>query len=247
MMAGIVLQRVSSTTTLYEPQSPAPGEAMWFLLWSQTDPPSQLTLEQTWSESGPPAAPGYFLFLNELPPSGSADKFEKKVRDLLPATTLAGFSWVVYTPKTEDVKVGTRVGLELDSGNRPVVDADTSITLPPGMTTLGVGKGAPVTASTTGGFVDAFVVGYPPQWGAQSYRGGGLNLPMTGNFVGCLQFRGLVNAAEGTGGPSALKSLATVQIDPLRPFDPKRTFQTFTGVDYLLVAEGNGYRLERAP
>jgi hypothetical protein len=245
-MAGVTLQRIASTT-LYQPQSPAPGEAMWFLLWSQADPPAQLTLEQTWAESGPPAAPGYFLFLNELPQQGNAASFEEKVRALLPATALAGFVWAVYTPKKDDVKVQTRIGLDLDSGNRPVVDADTSFVLPPGMTELGVGKGAPVTASAPGGLVDAFVVSYPPQEGADPPRPGGLTLPMTGGFVGCVRFGGLVNALNDGKGSSVLKSLVEVQVDPLRPVDPKRTFQTFTGLDYLLVAEGNGYRLERAP
>jgi len=246
MMPGVTFQRIQPTR-LYAPQSPSPGEAMLFLLWPETDPPSQLTLEKTWADTGSPAAPGYFLFLNELPLPGGAASFEKRLRALLPETTLAAFAWVVYAAGKEEVTIRTRIGLTLDANDRPVVDADTEIALPPGMTAIGVGKDAPVTALASNGLIETFAVAYPPRPNAEPPRTGGLALPMADEGVGCVRFFGLVDALSGSGGAEVQKSLVFVQIDPLRPFDPSRTFQTFTGRDYLLVADGSGFRLESAP
>jgi hypothetical protein len=48
------------------------------------------------------------------------------------------------------------------------------------------------------------------------------------------------------GGSTLLYQLLFVQVDPLRLFDGARTFEAFTGRDYLVIESGDRYRLEAA-
>ena len=60
--------------------------------------------------------------------------------------------------------------------------------------------------------------------------------------MGCLRFAGLIDAGVKPPGPDqVLKTLVSVQIDPIRPFDPKRTRQIFGGRNYVLGQSGSSY------
>jgi hypothetical protein len=240
--SGVVLQQVQ-TTTLYQPAPPAPGENLYFLRWETDQPPQQIPLEATWAESGPPPTSGYFLFLDAPPPN--APSFEQAIRKHLPAPTASAFAWAV----TSTAAVQTLLKTKLDDSGRPCVDGDTQLSLLPGSQGVGFSDGSPVLAAEEGGYIVGFVVTYPPLTGAQSPSPSGVSLPMTGDFVGCVQFAGLTDAlgGPGGGGESALKTLVNVSIDPHRPLDPERTYTIFTGENFILTQEdGGSYSIARA-
>jgi hypothetical protein len=239
---GVVLQQVP-TTTLYQPAQPGPGENMYFLRWETDAPPQTIPLEETWAESGLPPTSGYFLFL-EAPPS-NAPSFEQAIRKILPAPTTTAFVWALAGPAAS---VQTLLKTKLNDSGQPCVDGNTQLALLPGSKGVGFAEGSPVLAADVGGIILGFVVTYPPLEGAQAPAPSGVSLPMTGDFVGCVQFAGLTDALAGQAGvgESALKTLVSVSIDPHRPLDPKRTYEIFTGENFILTQGDGGYSISRA-
>lgn len=240
---GVVLQQMQ-TTTLYQPAQPGPGENLYFLRWETDAPPPSIPLEETWAESGLPSTSGYFLFLNAPPPDASS--FEQALRKVLPAPTTTAFAWAVAGPTAS---VQTLLKTKLNDSGQPCIDGDTQLALLPGSKGVGFADGSPVLAANVGGLIVGFVVTYPPLKGAQAPAPSGVSLLMTGDFVGCVQFAGLTDALGGqaVGGESALKTLVSVSIDPHRPLDPKRTYEIFTGENFILTqGDGGGYSISRA-
>ncbi len=239
---GVVLQRVQ-TTTLYQPAQPGPDENLYFLRWQTDAAPQSIPLEETWAESGLPPTSGYFLFLDA--PPADASSFEQAVRKMLPAPTTTAFAWAVAgsTPSVQ-----TLLKTKLNDSDQPCVDGDTQLSSLPGAKGVGFADGSPVLAARVGGLLVGFVVTYPPLEGAQTPAPSGVSLPMTGDFVGCVQFAGLTDALGGqaAGGESALKTLVSVSIDPHRPLDPKRTYEMFTGENFRLTLGDAGYSISRA-
>jgi hypothetical protein len=235
-------------TNLYQPVLPGPGENMLFLRWSTASPPQQLALEDTWAETGPPANPGYFIFLNIMPASADAGAVEQDLRKALPPPVHTGFVWAIYTAgETPAVSVQILLSVKRNQAQAPCVDGNTTFNTLPGAERVGFGDASPVLTTLAGGSIIGFRVGYPPAMSAYTPRGVAVALPMTGAGVGCAQFAGLVNAfSEPAGGASAKKTLVAVSIDPLHPLDTSRNYRTFTGQDFILASEGGGYRLYRA-
>lgn len=228
-------------TTLYKPAQLSPDEAMVFLLWDTTAPPATIELSDTWSDSGPPAKVGYYVFLNAIPPNASAKSFESALRADLDAPAATGFVWARYDAPSK-AEVQTAVVLKMNGANRPVIADNVTMQLPAGVETLGFGADAPVTAS---GSIDNFVVAYPPLKGANSPRGPGIRIGISLGSVGCLGFSGLVNVNPPEG-ERVLKTMVAVQIDPIRPFDPQRTYQVFSGRNYFLEKSGASYEITPA-
>lgn len=235
---GVVLKRVG-ITSLYEPTSPGPGEQMRFL--ANTNATETIPLEKTWAASGSPPIPGYFLFLNAPPENPQA--FEDEIKKLLPAApTTSAFAWATAGASPA---VQTLVKTKLNN-SAPCVDGNTELLLPPGLETIGFADNSPVLSIVTGSFITGFVVTHPaltnPQPNPQ-----GLILPMTGAFVGCVQFQGLTSQfAEPPLDESAVKNLVNVSIDPHNPLDVQRNYMRFTGAQYLLTQTGDSYSISPA-
>ena len=231
---GVTLTLVPSTA-LYQSSSAA---TMLFLRWNAENPPASLALEDVWAGSGLPSNPGYIIFVNVPPANPSA--FEKDLRNLVLAPVATGFIWANYAAAGSSVL--TLIISKPNASNIPCVAGNTQLKLLPGSQGVGFGDQSPVIAGYADDCISSFNFTYPPMVGSFPPRGSGVSLPMTGSFVGCVQFTALVNSF--TPDASAVrKSVVLVSIDPLRPLDPTRNYQTFTGQDYLLAGEGGAYRL----
>jgi hypothetical protein len=236
---GVVLKRVELTASLYEPTSPGPGEQMRFL--ATTNATETIPLEDTWAESGSPIAPGYFLFLNA--PPADARVFEDEMKKLLPsAPPASAFAWATSGASPS---VQTLVKTKLNN-SKPCVNGNTELSLPPGLESVGFTDNSPVLSLKTGGFITGFVVTHPALTSPQA-NPLGLMLPMTGSFVGCVQFQGLTSQFAGPpSDESALKNLVNVSIDPHNPLDVQRNYLRFTGVEYVLTKSGDSYLITPA-
>ena len=214
---------------------------MLFLRWATDNPTELIPLENTWADSGLPITAGYFLFLDKLPEDKAA--FEVNIRKQLPVPTTSAFAWAI-TDAVEPLQ--TLVKTKLNS-NKPCVDGNTQLSLPPGLADVGFIDGAPVLSISAGGFITGFVVTHPaltaPQPNPQ-----GLMLAMTGPYVGCVQFGGLIDTfGETPVGETAIKNLVNVSIDPHNPLDTQRNYLRFTGAEYLLIQSGDAYSIARVP
>ena len=247
LAGGVVLERVQSTS-LFQPGDPGPGENLFFLRWEQTNVPQSLPLEGAWANTGTPANPGYFLFLNVSPPLVDIAFFENELRKVLLAVTTSAFAWVSYSSKTKTTTVPTLLKTRLDNLNQPCVEGNTELVLLPGQKRVVFADGSPIIATSADDFIDGFVITYPPTTtGTQAPGRLGVTLPFVGSLVGCVLFPGLVNAFSARGDTeSARKTLVTVSIDPLHPLDPKRNFQEFTGEEFILSQDGETYSISRA-
>ncbi|HKB64612.1 MAG TPA: hypothetical protein VKC61_02075 [Pyrinomonadaceae bacterium] len=231
---GVVLKRVELTASLYEPTSPGPGEQMRFL--ATTNATGTIPLEDTWAEAGSPIVPGYFLFLNA--PPADARVFEDEMKKLLPpAPTTSAIAWATSGASPS---VQTLLKTKLNN-SKPCVDGNTELSLPPGLEGAGFTDNSPVLSITTDGFITGFVITHPALTSPQS-NPLGLILPMTGSFVGCVQFQGLTSQFAGPPiDESALKNLANVSIDPHNPLDTQRNYMRFTGAEYVLTKRADSY------
>jgi hypothetical protein len=237
---GVKLTRISNTC-LYLVSG---GAALVFLRWSTQAAPPSLALEDVWANSGPPPTLGYLVFLKTVPvvdPPG----FEQDLRDLLPAPDDNGFVWAANSP----TQVQTLLSIAPNVEDVPCVDGDTELATLPGRPRVGFSDRSPVIAEYREGCLVSFGITYPPMAGAEPPRGLGVTLPMTGNYVGCVTFSGLVDKLGATPPDSttAVKTRVLVSIDPLHPLDTTRNRQTFTDQDYYLTEDGGVYRLSIAP
>lgn len=242
---GVVLQPIESTS-LYKPVQPGPGENLLFLLRAAGTHDKTIPLEDTWDSAGTPSLPGYFLFLNVLPASGTFAAFEQEIRKALAGIAAPAFAWVVYDRKTQSVKIQTLLKTKVDKSQR-CVDGNTELVLLPGQKRVGFSDGTPILTATRNRFITDFIITYPTVAGAMAPEHAGVVLPMTGPLVGCVRFAGLVNppSARQTSS-SARKTLVDVAIDPLRPLDAKRNFQRFSGENFILTQDGDSYSISRA-
>jgi len=243
---SVVLERVQSTS-LFQPRDPGPGENLLFLRWDRTNVPASLPLEKTWANTGTPTDAGYFLFLNILPPSDEVASFETEIIKMLPAPTTSAFAWVSYVLKNKLTSIQTLLKTKLNDDDEPSVEGNTELVLLPGQKRVVFGDGSSILANLADGFIDGFVITYPPITGTQSSGTLGVTLPFVGSLVGCVLFPGLINSLSGRrDAESARKTLVTVSIDPLHPLDPKRNFEEFTGEDFILSQDGETFTISRA-
>jgi hypothetical protein len=227
------LARVGSTL-LYQPPAPDAG-FIAFLLWEGGNaPPAGIPSTDTWSAKGPPARVGWYLFLDAATVDAA---FEKALRGALRQPSLTSFAWVRYAAGS--LTLATTAALAAGGEGEPVLAQDVPIPLPPGVRGLTLLGGAPVFAR---GDVEGFEFSYPPGPGLPPPTDGGAGVPLSGAGAGAFALRGLVDAGQDP----LRKTLLYVQVDPLRPFDGARTYQSFTGRDYLLIEAGGRYRLEAA-
>jgi len=195
-----------------------------------------IPLEDTWADSGSPNVPGYYLFLNA--PPADARLFEDEIKKLLPpAPTTSAFAWATSGAAPS---VQTLVKTKLNN-SKPCVDGNTELSLPPGLESVGFTDNSPVLSIKSDGFITGFVVTHPALTSPQQ-NPLGLILPMTGSFVGCVQFQGLTSRFVGAPlDESALKNLVNVSIDPHNPLDVQRNYMRFTGAQYVLTKTGDSY------
>jgi hypothetical protein len=233
-------------TSLYRRSQATPGEAMIFLRWSVVASPDTLAIHLTWANSGPPAEPGYYVFLNEVPPDATAPAFEEALRGLLVKPAATGFVWALYLAPAK-ASMQTAIQMSLGAANQPMVADSVTMQLPPGVRTLGFRAQTPVASMGTAPSIDGFVFTYPPLPGSDPPTGAGISLGIDKGTIGCLRFDALVNVRPvKEGATEALKALVQVQIDPIRPFDPQRTYQRFSGSSYFLRVTGDGHHLSPA-
>ena len=238
-ISGVVLKQVLPTL-LYEPVTSGPGEHLLFLRWSTANPPASIELEETWADSGLPDTSGYFFFLDALPKD--AQVFEQKMPEQLSAPTTSAFAWAVSGAAAA---VQTLLKTKLNNSGKPCVDGNTQLSLMPGLEEVGFSDGAQILSIKAGGFISGFVVTHPAPTVPQS-NPLGLILPMTGSYVGCVQFAGLTSRfASPPAGDKALKNLVNVSIDPHNPLDTQRTYMRFTGAEYVLTKVGDVYGITR--
>src|SRR5271166_4477053 len=233
-MAKILFENIAGTR-LNRPVSPVANEALLFL---STTPPdkkravSSLSLDETWA--GTPI--GYYLFLKKLP--DDAAKFQQQAEKALDIAAQSpehsSFAWLAWDGKT--VRVVARIVVKAAGSGDPVVESDTLISVP-GIPGIGVAAATPVLGDKDGdGFLNGFFLTYPPQPGHDGQPasgppwGGGMTIPMAGDFAGCFRFEALLNSGRSSCGNAMRKQVAVVSFDPVRPTDSRRTRISLTDV-----------------
>jgi hypothetical protein len=241
-MSQVVLNNKPGTN-FYAPAAPGPGELMLFLQWSGTTK-SSITVEQAWDPLT--GFIGYFLFLNAMPPDGNLKAVETAVRAALPEELPSSscFAWVTFQTNWSVSGINPLL-LQTTRGVDWTTTADFATPPSPPFPSIPIDTGTPVGVSHDGqGFIDGFVVLYPPQPTSEPPTGEGINLPITGSGVGCFRFQGLMNANSQVrteaAAHSVLKEQVEVSLDPLNLFDTSRTFIRFTGEAFVLTEASNG-------
>lgn len=231
-MAELTLSRVG-TGGLYAPPGAAATYAR-FVLWDATDAPSTIPASDTWPRGAVPPRLGWWVFSDaDLLASG----FEPAVREALgnppPAT---GVAWL-RTGQTGLRAVGI-VAIGADAPG-PAVAQTVKLELPPGVRGVEILAGARVWALLEADGQERIVFGCPPLPDGPIAVPEGLEVPLADAACGALRFLAFVPASE----PEASEALVRVQVDPVRPFAPRRTFQAYTGRSFRFVDEGGTFWL----
>lgn len=214
---------------------------MLYRLCGGGTPPDDLPLDDAWD--GRPDV-GWLVFLAAPPAPGTLPALSDALA-LLPQRTHTSVAWTTWDGRA----LGTVQALPIRAAADGPVTAETA-TFPamPGITKLGVLDSSPVGGVRDGdGSLQALSLAYPPQ-PAHDGRpaslppsGPGVLLPLAGaDGAGCLRFRALVDDGSRSAGAGARKRLAEVSLDPVRPFDPKRTWTRLTAVRFELARDASG-------
>jgi hypothetical protein len=207
---------------LYGPDRPDSGEAFAFLLsGSALEPPAKIPLEQTWSPDGPATYVGFHVFVDAVPSAPDAKALAEALDAKLPREPVTtGFAWAISPPHAFSL-LGV-VELTIVDG-RPAVAADSAIAVRSPMPALTVPRGLAVDGreGLTG-------------WSLTDPRGAGVGLDVTllGRASATVRFQALRESRVDGG--HTIKRLAAVSIDPLRPFDGKRTHIRMLDREYRL-------------
>jgi hypothetical protein len=238
--AAATLGRLGATA-LY---TPGGGEAWAFLLWDASGAHPSLPLADTWADQGVPARPGWYVFLPAVPLEADAPALEAALRGALDPPAATGWAWSARAARGNGAALRAAVPVHPDGEGRPVVAKDVPVTLPAGLLAFGFAAGLRVAATRdAAGEIDGLVAARPDP-DAQPWTG--IRVLLAGPFAGCIRFAALRESKVS--GDRSVKEAAEVSLDPLRPFDQRRTWIGPTGAEYLLVAEGGGaYRIERHP
>jgi hypothetical protein len=227
-------------TRLFEPD-PLPDGVLVYFLGGEEKPPGTLPFEDAWS--GRPDT-GHFVFLAAVPPRDSLERLSKALA-ALPAASHTDVVWAVWDG-------GALGGLELlplrATAGAAVTTRTVSFPALPGITKLGVAASSPVEAvAGNDGALASLSIAYPPE---PAHDGRPASLPPSGVGIalalrdagaGCLRFRALLDDPGSTAARTvARKRLAEGSVDPLRPFDPRRTYLRLTGVLFDLAREDDG-------
>lgn len=227
---GPELAKVPGSAALYA-FAAADGGAL-FLLADPSSAPETLQLSELWSDSGPPAKPGWFVFPAA---PGAAAALEPQLRSCLLTAATTGIAWA-----RGDGTSAARVPIRQDGSGAPCAAADSTLPTPAGTLALSFAEGTPLRASPLAESPQAILASYPPALGPGATGPALVAVQLQGPNSGCLTFEALV------GQPPAEQSgvtLMAVSIDPLRPFDPLRTYQMFTGRNFGFASAGNGWQL----
>ena len=213
----------------------AAGGSALFLLAAAHDPPASILLADTWSDAGAPLCPGWFVFLAQPIDAGSAQGVEATLRSALASPETTGFAWA-----DRQGNVASCLPTGLDASQAPCVAAETTLPTPPGMLALSFPKDAPLRKVDEEGTLQAIACGVPPDATTEGATGMSASIQATGEAAGCITFEAFVGDPPGAG---AAVVLMAVSIDPLHPFDPKRSFQRFTGARFGFAPHGDGWQL----
>lgn len=225
------LNLVTGSAGLYAPDASG-GEAL-FLLWA---PGKQATLPvaSLWSDAGLPDDPGWFVFLAAPVGPARAGAVEAALRKALGESPATGIAWA-----DGEGAIACAMPIACAAAAAPTVAADTTLPTPAGLLALSFPAGAPLRSI---GDLEAIVVSAPPEAGPVRAGGDGAAIRIQSDGAGCVTFLALAGQAPAAG---ASVSLMEVSLDPMRPFDPSRSFQTFTGMGYGF-AGGEGGRWQLA-
>lgn len=226
---------VTGATALYAPA--AEGGTAVFLLGSPTGPPPQLLPEEIWSDTGAPAHPGWFVFLAEAVGGSGAQQVETELRAVLAARETTGFAWA-----DGQGNVLSSVETALDASESPRIAADATLPVPVGMLALSFPKDAPLSKvdEDEDEVLQAIACGVPAGAAPGAPTGPGTLIQLTGAAAGCVTFEAFVGDPPGAG---ATVALMAVSIDPLRPFDPRRSYRRYTGASFGFAPHGDGWQL----
>lgn len=209
-----LLTLVAGSTALYAPGGTGTSA---FLLWNEAEAPTTLPLSSTWSDSGAPANPGWFVFL-EAPVEAA---IEGGLRAALAGKTSTGLAWAV---KGAWIACAVPIACTADAG--PSVASDCTLPTPAGLLALSFPAGTPLRSTGT---LEGIVASAPTEAGPVRAGSDGTIVWIQGERAGCVTFQALAGQPPSAGGTVTLME---VSLDPLRPFDPSRSFQTFTGMSY---------------
>lgn len=232
-----VLKEMGSTA-VYTPSS---GEPFVFLLWKPPNGPlPTIPIDETWDTSAIARHSGYYVYLSAAVTEASASELEEKLRAELPALDTTSFAWAEFVPNERFRLIGT-IGLTIEGEGPVVVAADAPLRLPPGVKPFTVPAKLAVSAQweDNGGFVLTLP---PPVDPAAAV---GLGIALLGDRSGCITCSAAL--ASTVVGDRSVKSFARVSLDPLRLFDPSRTYVAPTGDRFVLSAVDGGYTFLRVP
>lgn len=220
----------------------AEGGSALFLLADATAPPPSLPLGDTWSDSGAPSRPGWFVFTAAPVDSGNAGAVERNLRSgLVPAADVdappdaTGFAWADPAGI-----VAAKVATALDGSGAPRVAEDVTLPTAPGMLALSFPMEAPLRSLVQHGALHAIGCGMPPHALPVPTHGPGASIRIAGDAAGCITFDAFVGQPPGEG---ANVVLMAVSVDPLRPFDPKRSYRRFAGATFAFARNGEEWQL----
>ena len=227
------LRLVTGAMALYA--ALAGGGTAVFLLSSTAAAPPQLTLGEIWSDVGPPSRPGWFAFLAAAVTGASAREVELKLRSGLSPGEASGIAWAAA-----DGTVACRLPTKLGVDDRPVAAAETTLPTPLGSLALSFPAEAPLRGSRQGGLLTAIECGIPAAAVGLPAASPAAAVQIGGEAAGCVFFEALVGDPPGSAGAV---SLMTISIDPLAPFDPKRSYRRFTGRTFGFARTADGWQL----
>lgn len=220
------LSLVTGSAGLYAPDASG-GEAL-LLLWT---PGHQATLPigSLWVDSGIPADPGWFVFLAGPATQANAAAIEAALRKGLGETRPTGIAWA-----EANGGIACAVPIECRAEAAPSVAADATLPTPDGLLALTFAAGTPLRSA---GNVEGITASAPREAGPVLPGSDGATVWIQGERAGCVTFQALAGQAPAA---DAIVTLMKVSLDPLRPFDPSRSFQTFTGMSYGFAGDAAG-------
>jgi hypothetical protein len=225
-------------THLYSPgQTKSDGGFLLFLL-PRKDLPDSVTINQTWGPKAP--AKGFYLFLNRIPPTDLLLKFDQLIMESLGGVTLesSSFAWV-KVDKSANPSVLVRIATAPDADDAVIIRDNVTIPAPEPLSSIPLNAGAPVATLGMDEGITSFVFQYPPippikgQPASGPPNQTGLTLPFTGTGRGCLRAQALYGGDLGN--KQIVKNLFLISLDPLAPFDSKRTYTTITNESFRLI------------
>jgi hypothetical protein len=248
--------KVTGSAAFYQPDPRGKDNRMFFLRRDAAGAAKTMSSQDIWADTGPPASPGWAVFLNTLPAEAQLRDLETELRKLLagappaaPSPTTA-FLWATLSQEKakSTLAISTLLRTRLDPENYPVVDGDTPLSTQPGILSLVFPDGARLRARRDEhGTLTAVISTFSPSMSSFPAAGLGITLPLGGDpdpqRVGCVMFQALVDAQRNPKSPGVSKSLVNISLDPLQPLGRERNFQALAGRSFILAGTDGNYTL----